>query len=118
MGELLELRPAVAAMAQVMEAQLRRHDATRGPAGWEEDDVLDLFAHLVEEVCEVGALLDVAEEEIVDLTRRACDNLPPEAYHPTDEIEALRREGGDVCNMLMMILHVEGALGGDDGTDQ
>lgn len=102
MEEVLELRPAVAAFAQTMERQLRRHDATRGPAGWENDDARDLFAHQVEEICEVAALLGYSERELMDLVGYAFGHLPPEAFvdFSPDRVE---EEEGDVGNMGMMV---------------
>lgn len=82
----LQLRPSVAAFAQLMEHTLRRHDPVKGgQANWREAQIPDLFCYLEGEVKE----------------------LQLEIYPPTMEQEPdddrVVSEAVDVANLAMMI---------------
>lgn len=96
----MELRPEVQAFAEAMETQLRKHDATRGRAGWKQDSPADLFDHYVEECKEFEAIMDWWR------------NLPAGSLVLRSDAERLREEAADVANMLMMVLDVIGLLPG------
>lgn len=78
-------RPEVVAYANSMEVELRKHDDR---AGWQKDDVWDLFDHLKEEVDELELVLlgDLDEDD--------------------DDVEIVQCEAADVGNMAMMVADV------------
>ena len=73
----MHLRNAVLWFAAHMETELRNHDDR---PGWDDDDTMDLFDHLKEEVRELrNALVDSSDDS------------------------AIISEAADVANMAMMI---------------
>lgn len=87
-GVWLCVRPAVAAFAEAMEAQLRAND---GKGDWIRDSAIGLFEHMMEEVEELR------EEIRLPVVSRA--------------VTRIQREAADVGNMAMMVADVCGALG-------
>lgn len=87
---LLELRPEVAAFANLMEDTLRAHDDTigsrRGKTGWKTMKADDAYDYLQDEWAELA-----------------------QAFHQGSP-EAIRAEAVDVANYLMMLLDVTGQL--------
>ncbi len=95
----MKLRPEVQAFAELMEENLRKHDAPRGPRGWRTDGAASLRRRLRDELAE----LDDA------LLQRQDDGWPD--WHGP----AIAKEAADVANFAMMIADVcGGLLGGDD----
>lgn len=87
-AETLTLRLEVAAFAQAMEANLRKHDADRGRRGWAGD--------------KPGPLLMRVYDEI--------DELAQEALKPTFDVAKVLSEAADVGAMSMMVADVCGGL--------
>ncbi len=85
---IADCRPEVVKFAVLMEQQLRKHDDTRGPAGWKTDKPMRLFEHLEEEV---GELYDAVQDV------------------PLDK-EKIAKEGADAGNMVMMVVDACGGL--------
>ena len=86
----LALRPEVAAFAQAMESQLRKHDATRGKRGWQNDYPQPLMQRLRQEADELDTVL------LLGLS----PNKPAMAL----------AEAADVANFAMMVADVCGGL--------
>jgi hypothetical protein len=92
----LELRPAVAAFAQLMERQLRANDHK---GGWEYEHPNDLHSRLLEE----------AEELKVAIYNRQRTKK----YERAESAECVGLEAADVANFAMMIADISGALDPD-----
>lgn len=86
--ESLEVRPAVAAFAQIMEEKLRKHDGDYGPEGWRAASLRRLQHLLQEELDELQRSLQNHDLLAVDVAR----------------------ECADVANFAMMIADVCGGL--------
>ena len=91
MADLLELRPQVAAFAQLMERKLRSHDSGRGKRGWKIASHRWLYNRLRQELNELAYAI---------------------AKPPVDQSRAAM-ECVDVANFAMMIADVLGQLEGE-----
>ena len=100
---LLELRPEVAAFAQLMEAKLRENDCK---GGWKDEQTSYLSRRCGNELEELRAAIQRQRKEWMT-------GFPPVS---AEKREALRvdvgREAADVANFAMMIADVCGALRG------
>lgn len=94
----LELRPEVAAFAQLMEQKLRENDHK---GGWQHESLHYLIRRVGEEYGELHALCYKDVNQLL--------GVPP--VLPRERIEAFGREAADVANFAMMIADVCGALG-------
>jgi hypothetical protein len=95
---MLELRPEVAAFAQLMEAKLRENDHK---GGWQHDGTDALLKRLREEADEL---------QYVTETSGAWCSAPPRSVLNTEERIRVAREAADVANFAMMIADVCGGL--------
>lgn len=93
----IELRPEVAAFAQLMERELRANDHK---GGWANEDPRHLYDRLIEEDSE----LKVALHQYQGRVRRG------EGGPTADASEIVGSEAADVANFAMMIADVCGAL--------
>ena len=100
---LLELRPEVAAFAQLMERELRRNDHK---GGWKEEQTSYLSRRCGNELEELRAAIQLQRKEWMT-------GFPPVDAGKRDELRvAVGREAADVANFAMMIADVCGALKG------
>lgn len=92
-AEVLTLRPAVAAFAQAMEAELRENEHKGGRVAWRQDAPIDLLRRVREET----------------------EELDLEIFHTCETRGVLNlgkvlSEAADVANMAMMVADACGAL--------
>jgi len=132
MIEPLELRPEVAAFAQLMERALRDNDHK---GGWQECSLPSLIRRLGEETAELDDEIEKAgdrvwrdwdpeahakgsrphQQLVVSYSPvvgwRSADPHAPRRFQPTvEDIERIGSEAADVANFAMMIADNAGAL--------
>ncbi len=132
MIDLLELRPEVAAFAQLMEKALRENDYK---GGWSDCEPAALLRRLREESIELDHALSQAHDRVwrdwdpeahkADATSHrqvtvsyvpnrgwlCTDICSPKVFQPdADAIERIGEEAADVANFAMMIADNAGAL--------
>ena len=93
------LRPQVMAFAHLMECNLRKHDADRGPHGWQDDGAEALVERLEDEATELDRAIQEAMQVAGKGSARSCL-----------DVLAVAKEAADVANFAMMIADVSGGL--------